>query len=298
MQPPLRILARAGQGGSAVARRSPTGSHPSYLSSTARVLLAVAPSLAAVEHAYKTRVPATRLDLLIKTLPMRPRSCLRATKQNETEGDVVGVGRGFRGIVAVLFVVAAWCCAAWGQGFSITITVDENCNSLFTNTNGFSSPLDCTLAADPGPGGLTAALTYDLLNPPGLVAGDFILLDAPGAATSDVIRFNTSSPLSAGAGSLVFYSDLIGGANALADTGFPTAFYTNNLMSAEAVLPGGFIGIAYTPTLGQPGFVEGASGPVTYVIRSDVVAVVPESATMALFGAAVLALGWSRRRRS
>src|SRR4051794_9689456 len=76
-------------------------------------------------------------------------------------------------------------------GFSVTITVDENGNGTFTNTNNFNSPLPFALQQAPGPGGLPGALTYGLLNPPGLVAGDLILLE-PGTlgVVSDLIRFN------------------------------------------------------------------------------------------------------------
>jgi len=44
--------------------------------------------------------------------------------------------------------------------------------------------------ADPGPGGLPNALTYNLLGPPALVAGDLILLENPAGGLSDIIRFN------------------------------------------------------------------------------------------------------------
>ena len=49
-------------------------------------------------------------------------------------------------------------------------------------------PLPGVLAPDPGPGGRTSALTYNLLGPPSLVPGDLLLFD--GDLLSDVIRFN------------------------------------------------------------------------------------------------------------
>ena len=49
--------------------------------------------------------------------------------------------------------------AVFAQGFSITITVDENGNGSLTNTAGFSAPLPAALLPDPGPGGLPLALT-------------------------------------------------------------------------------------------------------------------------------------------
>jgi hypothetical protein len=171
--------------------------------------------------------------------------------------------------------------SAYAQGFSITITVDENGNGTFTNTGGFLSPLPGVLAPDPGPGGLPVALTYDLLNPPGLVAGDLLLFEPAGAGTtgllSEIVRFNLSSPTRGGTGSLVFYSDSTDSGLDLADTGFPTALYTNALNATE-IGPEGANGFTYTPTAGQPGFVAGAAGPVSYVLKSD--SPVPEPSTL------------------
>src|SRR5262249_35797260 len=107
--------------------------------------------------------------------------------------------------------------------FSITITVDETGKGTFTNTSGFFSPLPSARFAEPGPGGLAKALTYGLLNPPGLVAGDLVLLEPDAVTVSDLIRFNPQQ----NGGSLVFYSDNIPDRiPPLADTGLPTALYT------------------------------------------------------------------------
>ena len=184
--------------------------------------------------------------------------------------------------------------------FSVTITIDENGNGTLTNTNGFMGNLASGLQADPGPGGLAAALTYDLFSPPGLTAGDLILVD-PGTFTlSDIIRFNPNEISPAGnPGSLVFYSDNDAADNnkSLADTGFPTAFYANNFAVFEVGPEGGPNGYVYTPTAGQPGFVAGAAGPVTYVILSD--SVVPEPSSVVLGAiAAVTAAGCVQFRRA
>jgi len=170
--------------------------------------------------------------------------------------------------------------------FSITITVDESGKGTFTNTNNFFSTLPAALLPDPGPGGLPAALTYGLLNPPGLVAGDLILVE-PGTlgVLSDLIRFNPNQTIAGTTGTMVFYSDSTDGGTNLADTGFPTALYTNTITVVE-VGPEGLNGFSYTPTAGQPGFVAGAAGPVTYVIGSDVPT--PEPSSLTLLGTAAL----------
>ena len=175
------------------------------------------------------------------------------------------------GLVAAFLLTSA---SAQAQ-FSITITINENCNGTLTNTNGFFGNLTCAFAADPGPGGLASALTYNLQNPPGLTAGDLILQEIGTTFNSDIIRFNPSQ----NGGSAVFYSDALDVSTDLADTGFPTALYANNHSVIETG-PEGLNGFTYTPTSGQPGFVGGAGGPVTYVIQSDTI---PEPASAALF---------------
>ena len=122
------------------------------------------------------------------------------------------------------------------------------------------------------------------------MAGD-VLVNEPGGGLGDIIRFNTTSFVPGSAGELVFYSALGGGM--LADTGFPTANYANQLTVAEV---NGVI--TYTPTTGQPGFIAGAAGPVTYVLTSDVAAV-PEPASLTMLGIGAAALAgyvWRRRK--
>jgi hypothetical protein len=190
--------------------------------------------------------------------------------------------------LAVL-VVGAGLAPVQAQGFSITIRADENGHSLFTNTAGFSSPLPFTVGPDIGPGGRPNALLYDLLNPPGLTVGDVFVFE-PGGALGDIIRFNPTS-FTGGSGELVFYS-LPDGPDLADLAGFPTDVYPNSMAVQEI---NGVI--SYTPTAGQPGFVTGAAGPVTYVLSSDV-AVVPEPASLAMVGlglAAVAGCAWRRR---
>jgi hypothetical protein len=139
-------------------------------------------------------------------------------------------------------------------------------------------PIAGALAADPGPGGLASALTYSLLGPPSLVAGDVFLQEGVGGPVLDVLRFNpagTGSPNYPA--SFVFYSDNIDGATDLADTpNPPTANYTNTLTLVE-VGPEGSNGVTYIPTANQPGFIAGFT--TTYHIQSDST---PEPGTVAL----------------
>ncbi|HZO89442.1 MAG TPA: PEP-CTERM sorting domain-containing protein [Chthonomonadaceae bacterium] len=164
---------------------------------------------------------------------------------------------------------------------TVLITVDEN----GTGT-GISPQLGFTffpafLAPDPGPGGLDSVLTYDLLGPPDLVAGDVLLFDEGiSANVLDVIRFNP-----AGTGgdpnypaSLLFYSDDIEGFDSLADTDSPPGAFYSNQVSIPEVGPEDNNGAFYTPTANQPGFVPGFA--VTYHFISD--AAVPEPGALAL----------------
>jgi hypothetical protein len=181
---------------------------------------------------------------------------------------------------------------AHADSFSVSITVDEQGHGTFTNTDGFNSTLNGSLKADPGPGGLPSVLTYSLLNPPGLVSGD-VLLSEPGSVgfILDVVRFNASN------GSLVFYSDNIDGFDSLGDTPAPPSVFYQNRITINEIGPEGNNFAIYTPTAGQPGFVAGAAGPVTYTLISD--SPVPEPSTLALLGTGLIgAVGVLRRRFS
>jgi len=165
----------------------------------------------------------------------------------------------------------------------IDITVHED----GTGTSG-NLPLTSTQEQDPGPGGLANALTFNLGNPPNLIAGDLFLLDPVTMQISDVIRFNPQQHN----GSLVFYS--LPGGGELADTGFPSANYSNTFSIIENTL-GETI---YTPTQGQPGLVANATGFVSYhIVSTEAANGVPEGgSTVMLMLSAVGALAALRRR--
>jgi hypothetical protein len=177
------------------------------------------------------------------------------------------------------------------------ITLDENGHGTILFPASAPVPTSGVLAADPGPGGLLSALSYNLLGPPGLIAGDLVLLEPPGSTISDIIRFNPAGTGSPGyPASVVFYSDNLDGGGDLADTGFPSTLYTN-VVTVTEVGPEGNNGFLYTPTANQPGFVTGFS--VTYDLISDS-APEPASATLMLVAAGSLLAGrrWLVARKS
>jgi hypothetical protein len=199
-------------------------------------------------------------------------------------------------VASVTFALAALGAASSASALvngNILLTVDENGHGTI---NGFGGPqaLPFALQDDPGPGGLANVLTYDLLNPPGLVAGDVLLQDGPGGPILDVVRFNPNEVgAGGGTGALVFYSDNVDGFDSLADTPAPPGqLYGNNITILE-VGPEGQNGAIYTPLAGQPGFVAGASAPVVYDLLSDV----PEPATWGLMLLGVGVVGAVLRRR-
>jgi hypothetical protein len=190
-------------------------------------------------------------------------------------------------VAVLLFIGSA--SAAHAQ-FQINVTVDENGNGTLTNTNGFSSALPFALQSDPGPGGLASVLTYSLLGPPGLTAGD-VLINEPGGGLGDIVRFNPTETCAGGmVGCLVFYSEAPP-LDSLADTLTPpSSLYSNTITLTEDAIGQ----LIYTPTTGEPGFVSGAAGPVIYDFISD--SSVPEPASLTIFGAGLALLVGLRRR--
>lgn len=176
----------------------------------------------------------------------------------------------------------------------VVISVDENGHgTLAFQSQGSTLTSNGVMKADPGPGGRSSALTYSLLGPPSLVAGDLVLSEPGGDALSDIIRFNPLNTDTQYPASLVFYSDNLDGSDSLANTGFPASLYTNVVRATEVGVEGSN-GFTYTPTDGQPGFVAGFN--VTYDITSDAVPE-PASASLVVLAGALLLAGrrWMKR---
>ena len=175
----------------------------------------------------------------------------------------------------------------------VTITIDEFGTGIL-EFPGIAFDLPGVLAPDPGPGGLPSVLTYDLGGPPSLVAGDVGLFDADTGVVLDYIRFNdygTGGDPNYPA-SVLFYSDNIGGFDALADTdGPPNPLYDNRVFIDEVGSEGNN-GAWYHPGPNDPGFVGGGFD-VTYHFISDV----PEPGTVALFLSMVVPGGFLAMRR-
>lgn len=193
-------------------------------------------------------------------------------------------------LAAVLFVFIAGFGAHLRAQDNPAVHLDENGNGSLVFPEGIL-PSNGTLQPDPGPGGLALALTYSLSY--GAVAtGDVFLFDVGNPLVlSEVIRFNPPGAGNPDSATVVFYS-LAAGSD-LADTGFPTQIYANNVALAENAN-----GVtSYTPAQNQPGFLAGEFR-ATYYFNSP--APVPEPATLSLLGlgAGALLMAMRTHRRS
>jgi MYXO-CTERM domain-containing protein len=194
--------------------------------------------------------------------------------------------------------------------YDVTVTVDENGNGTVDASalpEGPVSPiaLTWTLATDHGPGGLSNALTYSFANIFGpyssLVAvtqGDVLMYEnfiGDDGHIGDVFRFEGTNGSNA---SGVFYSETGPGENSLADIGLPTAHYLSPMPAQILEVDG--VGV-YTPTAGQPGYVDTSSLGFQTQVTYDLISDVPEPVSFAVWGLAGLSAAAAvavRRRRT
>lgn len=169
------------------------------------------------------------------------------------------------------------------------ITFDENGNGTLAFPGSLPVSMPGVLKADPGPGGLGSALTYNMQGPPSLVAGDLMIYI--GSSLDDVIRFNPAGTggLNSYPASIVFYSNPVDGFDSLADAVSPPGLYYGNSLSLQEIDGSVF----YHPTEGQPGYVAGFD--VGYNIQST--QPVPEPLTASLFGIGLAGLAAMRRSK-
>jgi hypothetical protein len=196
--------------------------------------------------------------------------------------------KGLLTICAVCACVLLTTTAAWGSIASMSvntiISFDENGNGTWEDVSGNITPLTFGIGVPPSGG--HATLYYELTA--AITEGDLGVTEPSSTLSvqlSDLLRFS---------GYCVYvYSDLpeAGQVGELADTGIPTQLLDNLLSMTEEGSEGGWNGVHYTPLSGQPGYIEGLEGSLTYVFTSDV----PEPTTIALLGLGALCLLKKRR---
>jgi hypothetical protein len=175
------------------------------------------------------------------------------------------------------------------QAVAVLYSFDELGNGRVSLDGAAATPLIAGPMLDPGPGGHSTLRYIIGLFP---TPGDVRIFDAQGVL-SDVLRFSTNAAIGNN-GIVFFYSDILDGADAPADTGPPTAFNTN-VVNLTEVGNEGANGVVYTPTAGQPGFSTISGFVSTFNVISD--GRLPEPGSLALLGLGLAAFGITRRRK-
>jgi hypothetical protein len=173
----------------------------------------------------------------------------------------------------------------------VNVTFDEFGNGT-ASTTAQTVTLPTFFTTDPTGGVAGNVLVYQM--PFAVTQGDVIMTE-PGFFTtvvlSDVVRFIDVG----NAGFAIFYSDNGDGVDSLADiSGLPVNVMTNFVTIPEVGPEVGPNGAVYTPTVGQPGFINSDFAP-TYNILSDSTA--PEPGSVLLIAAGLGGLGLLKRYR-
>jgi PEP-CTERM motif-containing protein len=176
------------------------------------------------------------------------------------------------------------------------LNFDENGNATFVDTNGTSGTLQGTLKGVPG--GSTLVLQFTLPEP--VVTGTLSFTE-PGGGTSDWLQFTDANFSTAGTTfgtTMIYTSDLpeVGEVADLADTGPPPLPVGNFLACGVSTFCPGEIGPE-----GNNGFDYRPGGvTVPYPANNEYLGIsdkIPEPASLALLGSAIMATGFAIRRR-
>ena len=170
---------------------------------------------------------------------------------------------------------------------------DENGNATFVDTNGTSGTLQGTLKGIPG----NATLVLQFTLPEPVVTGT-VSFTEPGGGTSDWLQFTDANFSTAGTTlgtTMIYTSDLPQGGEVadLADTGPPPLAAGNFLACGVSTFCPGEIGPE-----GNNGFDYRPGSP--YPANNEYIGIsdkIPEPASLALLGSAIMATGFAIRRR-